>query len=240
MSGPAGSLWVLKPTDDRRPGCNTLTRGSRREVDSTSCNVALSTAHRWVVRWRAATLGERASLACLLDRSSRPHHRPRQVESVIEQRIVELRLQTDWGRGCLPAHSASPIGRSRKCFAATAARGRRDRPARLRIDNEWPSRATCCTWTAPGMRVERPGHARTGDRSQAERNWMRPDTRRLRLRPRTDRRPLTPGVRRAALRRARRDRRVERGLAFFESHGIATKRLMTDNAWVYARKLLEA
>jgi transposase len=37
-------------------------RGASLRVAAAACNVALSTAHRWVVRWRSATSAERASL----------------------------------------------------------------------------------------------------------------------------------------------------------------------------------
>ena len=54
-------------------------RGASLRFAAAACNIALSTAHRWVVRWRAATGTERVSLSCLLDRSSRPQRSPRPV-----------------------------------------------------------------------------------------------------------------------------------------------------------------
>jgi DNA-directed RNA polymerase specialized sigma24 family protein len=51
-------------------------RGASLRFAAATCNVALSTAHRWVVRWRAATAAERALLSCLLDRSSWSSHGP--------------------------------------------------------------------------------------------------------------------------------------------------------------------
>jgi len=41
-----------------------------------AANVAASTVHCWVGRWRAASEQERSTLACLKDRSSRPHRSP--------------------------------------------------------------------------------------------------------------------------------------------------------------------
>src|SRR5688572_13331356 len=59
-------------------------------------NVAKSTVWEWVHRWRAATPQQRASLACLEDRSSRPHRSPRQVPAEEAERICELRRRTGW------------------------------------------------------------------------------------------------------------------------------------------------
>jgi transposase-like protein len=42
-------------------------------------DVSTSTVWGWVSRWRAATVEDRASLACLQERSSRPHCSPGQV-----------------------------------------------------------------------------------------------------------------------------------------------------------------
>lgn len=47
-------------------------RGASLRIAGAACTVALSTAHRWVVRWRAATMAERASLVCLLSALARP------------------------------------------------------------------------------------------------------------------------------------------------------------------------
>jgi transposase len=61
-----------------------------------ACGVAVSTAHRWVARWRCASPQQRASLTCPADRSSRPHHGPRRVEAELEQQVVEARRATGW------------------------------------------------------------------------------------------------------------------------------------------------
>src|SRR4051794_3122599 len=59
-------------------------------------NVSTSTVWTWVGRWRAASEADRTSLACLAERSSRPHRSPGRVPAEEEQRICELREQTGW------------------------------------------------------------------------------------------------------------------------------------------------
>jgi hypothetical protein len=87
-------------------------------------------------------------------------------------------------------------------------------------------------------RFERPGHARTGDRSQAERSWMKPETRvgydyahaLVDDHSRLAYVELLPDERAASVTGF-----VERGLAFFERHGVTARCLMTDNAYSYVR-----
>jgi transposase len=59
-------------------------------------NVSTSTVWTWVDRWRRATPVERASLACLQDRSSRPKRSPARVPVEEAARICELRERTGW------------------------------------------------------------------------------------------------------------------------------------------------
>ncbi|MGH3013035.1 MAG: leucine zipper domain-containing protein, partial [Gaiellaceae bacterium] len=53
--------------------------GSSVRKAAQAFNVSVATAHRWSKRWRQASASERESLSCLLDRSSRPAHSPRQL-----------------------------------------------------------------------------------------------------------------------------------------------------------------
>ena len=62
-----------------------------------SFSVSPATAHRWWHRWRTADTEARSSLACLLDRSSRPHRSPRQLAPRLEAAICECRKRTGWG-----------------------------------------------------------------------------------------------------------------------------------------------
>jgi transposase len=224
-------------------------RGASLRLAAAACNVALSTAHRWVVRWRAASSAERASLACLRDRSSRPHRSPRLLADEIQRRVVEARAQTGWG----PRLLAGPLGLAHQTVWKVLHRhgcSRPQRPVREAANRyEWPCPGELLHMDVSRYaRFERPGHARTGDRSQAERNWMRPETR-----VGFDyAHALVDDHSRLAYVELLADERaatvtsfVERALAFYERHGITTKRVLTDNAYAYARnrslrELLEA
>ena len=103
-------------------------------------------------------------------------------------------------------------------------------------------------WPCPGdllhmdvsryARFLRPGHAVTGDRSQRSRDWMRPETR-----VGYDyAHAIVDDHSRLAYVELHHDERaatvtgfLERALAFFAEHGIAAKRLMTDNAFSYIK-----
>ena len=87
-------------------------------------------------------------------------------------------------------------------------------------------------------RFLRPGHRVTGDRSQRSRRWMRPETR-----VGYDfAHAIVDDHSRLAYVELHDDEKaatvtgfVERALAFFASHGIVAKRLMTDNAFTYVK-----
>jgi transposase InsO family protein len=92
--------------------------------------------------------------------------------------------------------------------------------------------------TSRYARFLRPGHRVTGDRSQRSRNWMRAETR-----VGYDfAHAIVDDHTRLAYLELHDDERaetvtafVERALAFFESHGISAKRLMTDNSFSYVK-----
>ena len=54
--------------------------------------VSAKTGHKWLARFRASF-----EVACLADRSRRPHQSPEQIDSEVEQRIVALRQRHGWG-----------------------------------------------------------------------------------------------------------------------------------------------
>ena len=87
-------------------------------------------------------------------------------------------------------------------------------------------------------RFRRPGHRATGDRSQRDRHWMQPETR---VGNDYAHAIIDDHSRLAYVELADDERAatvtafVIRALAFFASHGIQPRRLMTDNAFTYTK-----
>jgi transposase len=72
-------------------------QGSTLRQAAACLSVAPATAHRWWHRWRAATDAERASLACLRTRSSRPLSCPWALSREAEKVILDARSKTNYG-----------------------------------------------------------------------------------------------------------------------------------------------
>src|SRR5207342_3467773 len=118
-------------------------------------------------RWREASPEARRTLACLADRSSRPHHSPRQLAPELEQVIVACRRKTGWG----PRLVASATGFCHSTVWKVLRRAGISRAQRLRREP-----ANRYEWPCPGdllhmdvsryARFLRPGHRVTGDRSR--------------------------------------------------------------------------
>jgi transposase InsO family protein len=201
--------------------------------------VSPATAHRWWSRWREAGEQARRSLDCLSDRSSRPRHSPRELAPELQQAICACRRETGWG----PRLVAAATGFAHSTVWKVLQRAGISRPARAAREPanryEWPCAGDLLHMDVSRYaRFRRPGHAVTGDRSQRSRNWMRPETRvgydyahaivddhsrlaYVELHP--DERALTvTGF-------------LKRALAFFESHDITARRVMTDNAFSYVK-----
>jgi len=206
--------------------------GATLRSAAAACNVAVSTAHRWVRRWRAATATERSSLRCLCDRSSRPHRSPRLLDSDLQRRVVEARRQTGWG----PRLLSGPLGLAHQTVWKVLRRHGCSRP--LRQAREAANRYE---WPCPGdllhmdvcryARFERPGHARTGDRTRRSRrigydfaHAIVDDHSRLAYVELLDDElaQTVTGF-------------VERALGFFSERGITASRLLTDNAFSYTK-----
>jgi transposase InsO family protein len=213
--------------------------GMSLKAAAAAFSVSPATAHRWWHRWRRGSEEARATLCCLSDRSSRPHRSPRRLAPELEERICACRRATGWG----PRLVAGATGFAHSTVWKVLWRAGISRPPR-------PPRAALNSyeWPCPGdllhmdvsryARFERPGHAVTGDRSQRSRRWMSPETR-----VGYDyAHAIVDDHSRLAYVELHADERaptvsdfVERALAFFQQHGLDAKRLMTDNAFAYAK-----
>jgi transposase InsO family protein len=217
----------------RRELVLAVAEGASLREAARTFNVSAATAHRWSTRWTKASASERASLACLLDRSSRPHRSPRRLAPKLERAICECRRKTGWG----PRLVAGATGFAHSTVWKVLRRFGLSRPPR-------PARepANSYEWPCPGdllhmdvseyVRFKCPGHRVTGDRRSQDHVADGVDyvhavvddhTRLAYAEIHDDARSETA----AAF--------LERALAFYSSHGIEARRLMTDNAWAYTK-----
>jgi transposase InsO family protein len=221
--GLAGRLALVRAIED----------GQSMKAAAAAFSVSPATAHRWWHRWLEG--GRRAE--ALLDRSSRPRHSPRLLAAELQERICVCRRETGWG----PRLVAGATGFAHSTVWKVLRRaGISRRPAAVREPAnryEWPCPGDLLHMdTSRYARFLRPGHRVTGDRSQRNRRWSRPDTRvgydfahavvddhsRLAYVELHDneKAATVTGF-------------LERALTFFAEHGIVAKRLMTDNAFIY-------
>jgi transposase InsO family protein len=213
--------------------------GMSLKAAAAAFSVSPATAHRWWHRWLAAGEEARRSLSCLFDRSSRPRRSPRQLAPELEQAICACRRQTGWG----PRLVAGATGFAHSTVWKVLRRAGISRPPRVAREP-----ANRYEWPCPGdllhmdvsryARFRRPGHAVTGDRSQAGRKWMRPETRV----GEDYAHAIVDDHSRLAYIELHDDERaatvtgfVARALAFFATHGVVARRLMTDNAFSYVK-----
>jgi transposase InsO family protein len=208
---------------------------SLREV-ARRFSVSPATVSRWSCRWRAASGEERATLACLFDRSSRPRRMPRLLPVAEQRRICAARRRTGWGPRLLTVATGRPHSTISKVLKRNGLSRAERRPREPVRRYEWPCPGDLlhADWTLYA-RFARPGHAVTGDRtsSAAERkaklgyelaHAIVDDHSRLAYAE------LLPDCRAATVTAF-----TERALRFFAAHGIETRRLMTDNHWSYTR-----
>jgi transposase InsO family protein len=198
-------------------------------------SVSPATVHRWWHRWLEG--GRRPE--ALLDRSSRPHHSPRELPAELQERICACRRRTGWGPRLVAAATGCAHSTVWKVLRR-AGLSRRAKPVKEPANTyEWPCPGDLLHMdTSRHARFLRPGHALTGDRSQRSRKWMRPETR-----VGYDyAHAIVDDHSRLAYVELHDDERaqtvtgfVERALAFFATDGITAKRLLTDNAFSYVR-----
>ena len=195
-------------------------------------NVSKSTVHGWVTRWHAASGAERASLACLAERSSRPHRSPRRVPAEEEQRICELRERTGWSPRRLA--DEPEIARSHSTVHRVLWRhgiSRRPRPERDQVVRyQWPCPGQLLHMDTKKLgKFTEPGHKLTGDRSRRSRRvgWEYVHS-------------IIDDCSRLAYSEIHDDEKAatvtaftERALDWFLGHGVVAERLMSDNAFAY-------
>jgi transposase InsO family protein len=195
-------------------------------------DVSPSTVWGWVKRWRDATPEDQLSLACLEERSSRPHRSPAQVSETEAAVICAMREKTGWA----PRRLADEleITRPHSTVHQVLRRGgcsRRPRPeAPAVVRYEWP-----CPGQLLHMDVKKfgkfsqPGHRVTGDRTRNSRRigWEYVHT-------------IIDDCSRVAYSEIHDDEQAptvtaftERALDWFLDLGVCSERLMTDNAWAY-------
>jgi len=193
-----------------------------------------STVWEWVRRWRQASPAEHGSLACLAERSSRPHRSPAQVPAEEATRICELRERTGWSPRRLA--DEPEIWRAHSTVHRVLRRGgcsRRPAPERpVVVRYEWP-----CPGQLLHMDVKKfgkftePGHAVTGDRTKRSRRvgWEYCHS-------------IVDDCSRLAYSELHDDERADtvtaftkRALDWLLDHGIVAERLMTDNAFAYTK-----
>jgi transposase InsO family protein len=196
--------------------------------------VSPATAHRWWRRWLEASEEARRTLSCLFDRSSRPHRSPRQLAPELAEAICACRRKTGWG----PRLVAGATGFAHSTVSKVLERAGLSRPPRPPREPanryEWPCPGDLLHMdTSEYVRFQKPGHRVTGDRSSQDRHHrdgidfahaIVDDHSRLAY---AEIHPDQKAATVAAF--------LERALAFYASHGIIAKRLMTDNAMIYVR-----
>ena len=167
-----------------------------------------------------------------------PTARPASSPRELEERICACRRKTGWGQAGRGCDRLCPLDRLEGAVGAGISRP--PRPARQPANSyEWPCPGDLLHMDVSRYaRFERPGHALTGDRSQRNRTWMKPQTRVgydyahaiVDDHSRLAYVELHPDERAAAVTAF-----LERALVFFERQGITSKRLLTDNAFGYVK-----
>jgi transposase InsO family protein len=223
--GLAGRLALVKAIE----GGLSLKRAAAR------FSVSPATAHRWWHRWESASTGERETLGCLLDRSSRPRRCPRQLTPVEEEPILQARRETNLG----PARLAPLVRRAASTVWKVLRRNglsRRSRSGRESFRRyEWSRPAALLHIDVKELpRFVQPGHRASGDRRESVRSrgaghdylhCVVDDNSRLayvELHPRENAETVA--------------RTLERALDFFAELGCEPpEAVMSDNAFVYTK-----
>ena len=223
--GPAGRVELARLQ---------LEGGLSERAAAAALSTSHQTARRWKLRRLAATSEELVSGAWAQDRSSRPRRSPRRTPADVERRVCDQRRRTSWG----PRLVAGATGVAHSTVHAVLRRHGLSRTPRAEREPvrryEWPCPGDLIQVDTKRLaRFTRPGHKVTGvrDRTGAEKRekvgWevchsAIDDHSRIAYTELHDdeKAPTVVGF-------------VARAAAFFAAHGIAIRRLQTDNAWSY-------
>jgi transposase InsO family protein len=222
----------LTPNGRRRLVALVEEEGLTFEAAAAASNVAKSTAHQWVSRWRAASPEQRRGLACLQDRSSRPHRSPKMLSDKDHERCCEVRRRTGWGPRLVGSEVGIPHATVHRALRRRGCSRRPREPRGAVVRYEWPCPGNLLHMdTKRHARFSEPGHAVTGKRTQRSRGagWEFVHT-------------LVDDCSRLTYSEIHEDERAatvtaftRRGLDWFLERGIVTERLLSDNAWVYVK-----
>jgi len=221
--GLAGRFALVRAVED----------GLSLKAAAAAFSVSPATAHRWWHRW--LDLGRRPQ--ALVDRSSRPRRSPRQVAPELAEVICACRRKTGWG----PRLVAGATGFAHSTVWKVLKRAGISRPPRLVREPansyEWPCPGDLLHMdTSEYVRFQRPGHRVTGDRSSQDRQHR--DGVDIVHAIVDDHSRLAYAEIHSDAKAATVAGFLERALCFYAEHAIRPQRLMTDNAWAYARSRL--
>jgi transposase InsO family protein len=203
----------LTPNGRRRLVALVEEEGFTFEAAAAASNVAKSTAHTWVTRWREASEEQRRGLTCLQDRSSAPHRQPSRASEADHDRVCEERRRTGWGPRLIASELGMPHATVSRCLRRRGLSRRPATPKEAVRRFEWP-----CPGDLLQMDTKRfapftsPGHAVTDDRSRLAYTELHRD----------ERGATVVGF-------------MGRAISFFRSYGIEPRRLQSDNAWTYTK-----
>jgi transposase len=222
----------LTPNGRRRLVALVEEEGLTFEAAAAASNVAKSTAHTWVKRWREAGEEQRRNLSCLQDRSSRPHRSPAMLSEADQERCCEVRRRTGWGPRLVASEVGIPHATVHRALRRRGCSRRPRQPRQAVRRYEWPCPGNLLHIdTKRHARFVEPGHAVTGKRTHGSRGagWEFVHT-------------LVDDCSRLAYSEIHGDERAQtvteftrRGLDWFGERGILTERLLSDNAWAYVK-----
>jgi transposase InsO family protein len=224
--GPAG----------RRELVRRIEEGDSLRAAAAALKVAPATAHRWWHRWLGATGSERVSGRWSCDRPSCPRRSPQRTSAAEERRICAARRRTGWGPRLLSGVTGHPHATVSKVLRRHGLSRPRRAPREPARRYEWPCPGDLLhVDTKRYARFLRPGHAVTGDRTHTS-------AERLEAVGYQFCHAIVDDHSRLAYCELHADERAQtvtafmaRALAWFAAHGVAPRRLMSDNAWAYTR-----